>query len=179
MVSSAPDTSVAGAAQSQHGLTWPCLSACVWGGRCPVNPTPERLLYGTEAGSALSKLKQSCPHTPGRFSQGTDTSPWFHGISSLGFLTIETTDEVRPSSWKHSQGCVGHPWMGREKKGAQMGQMLLTSRRTHCQQEAHKTFNTTREGYWSSAPNSGLGKRNWNRFTNYREKPQSNYIFLY
>lgn len=126
-------------------------SACVWGGRYTINPTPERLLYGAEAGSALSSLRQSCPHSPARFSLSTDTSPWFCGIPSLGFLTIKMRSG--PAAGKHSQGCVGHqpPWMGREKKGAQVGQMLLTSRRTHSQQEAHKTFNSTWEGYRSSA----------------------------
>lgn len=89
MVSSAliaPDTSVAAAARSQHshpGLTWPCPSACIWGGRFPVNPTPERLLHGAEAGSALSRLRQSCPRSPARFSPSTDTSPWLRGISGL------------------------------------------------------------------------------------------------
>lgn len=121
MVSSAPDTSVAAAAQSQHshpGLTWLCLSACVWGGRYPVNPTSERLLYGAEADSALSRLRQSCPHSPARFSPSTDTSPWFSGISSLGFLTIKIRDEVRPSSWEVQSGLCGTPapmdWQAKE-----------------------------------------------------------------
>lgn len=151
MVSSAliaPDTSVAAAAWSQHSLTWPCPSACVWGGRYPVNPTPERLLYGAEAGSALSRVRQSCPHSPARFSPSTDTCPWFGGISFWTSSLSRPQRRSGPAAGKHSQGCVGHqpPWMGREKKGAHMGQMLLTSRRTHCQQEAHRTFSTTKEG---------------------------------
>lgn len=121
-------------------------------------------------------------HTPQPGSAQAQTHPLGFMASHLWASSL-SRPQMRsgPAAEKHSQGCVGHqpPSMGREKKGAQMGQMLLTSRRTYCQQEAHKTFSTTREGYWSSAQNSGLGKRNWSRFTDYREKPQSNYIFLY
>lgn len=102
-------------------------------------------------------------------------------IHPLGFLASRLWDfslsrpEMRsgPAAGKYSQGCVGHlpPWIGRQKNGAQMGQVPLTSRRTYCQQEALKTFNTTREGYWSSAQNPGLGKRNLSRFTNYSKTP--------
>ena len=114
------------------GLTWPRLSACVQGERYLVNPTPERLLHGAGAGSALGRLRQSCPCSLARFSLSTDT---LRGISPLGFFTIKSTDRVRLSSWETQSGLRGAPapWMGRERKGAQMGQMLLTSRRTHCQ----------------------------------------------
>lgn len=58
-------------------------------------------------------------HTPLWFSPSTNTSPWFCGISSLGFLTTKITDEVRTSSWEAQAGLCGTltPMDGQGKGG--------------------------------------------------------------
>ena len=135
------------------GLTWPCLSACVQGERYLVNPTPERLLHGAGAGSALGRLRQSCPCSLARFSLSTDTSPQYVASRLWAFSLSRAQTGSDSAAGKHSQGCVGHRphgWAGKGR-GHKWDGCFSPAEGPTVSEMLTKAFNATREGYQRSS----------------------------
>lgn len=150
-----------GTSPATPGLTCPCLPVHVWGRRNLANPTPEKLLPGAGAGSALSRLRQAgLPTLPGQVEPQSRHVPTVRGISPLGFSTIESTDGVLGNRVRAVWGTSPHRWAGKEGRHKWDGCFSLAEGPT-VSGKLTKAFNTTREGYQSS--NHELKFRAWTK----------------